>query len=117
MTKYCLTHASRRTPVWRPPTDLYEIDDLIVVRVEVAGMKASDFRISLTGQRLQIGGTRPDIIEQRAYHQMEIGVGEFDITIGLPCKVYTDRVQAEYQEGFLKIIMPKLKPRKIPVHE
>jgi len=42
--------------VWRPPTDVYETDSHVVVRVEVAGVQKKDFQISLSERRLIISG-------------------------------------------------------------
>jgi HSP20 family protein len=106
-----------RSPVWRPPTDVYETDQDITVRVEVAGMHEDDFSISLTGDQLSVRGNRPDIQEKRAYHQMEIPFGEFNMEVKLPAPVLADKVVAEYQAGFLRLVFPKDKPKKIQVSD
>jgi HSP20 family protein len=93
--------------IWRPPTDVYEVEDALIVRVEVAGAREQDLSISLQGQALAIRGTRQDAPERRAYHQMEIPFGEFGVFIELSCAVDAERVQACYQDGFLKVILPK----------
>lgn len=108
---------ARRGPEWRPPTDLYELDKVVIVRVEVAGMQSSDFHISLEERRLVIRGVRPDIHEQRAFHQMEISFGEFYTDVELPCPVDAAEVKADYRGGFLRIEMPKVQPRKVPVEQ
>ena len=33
--------------IWRPPTDLFEVEDSYVVRIEIAGMSEDDFEIVL----------------------------------------------------------------------
>jgi len=38
-----------RTHVWRPPTDVYETEVSIVVRIEIAGMQEEDSRSSWMG--------------------------------------------------------------------
>jgi HSP20 family molecular chaperone IbpA len=43
-----------RPHAWRPPTDVYETEDAIIIRVEVAGMRESDFTISLVKRNLTI---------------------------------------------------------------
>lgn len=106
-----------RPRLWRPPTDVFETDDLLIVRVEIAGMRESDFTISLEDRRLVVGGTRPDQSERRAYHQMEIPFGEFSTEIELSTPVVAERVEAVYQDGFLKIVLPKAKPRQIVIGE
>lgn len=106
-----------RSHIWRPPTDVYETDTAVVVRVEIAGMKDEDFSVSLTGRNLVIRGFRPDAAERKAYHQMEILFGVFRSEVELPGPVITDRVRAEYQKGFLTVILPKQAARKIQVED
>ena len=102
---------------WRPPTDVYEREDSIVVRVEIAGMNDSDFSISLDQNILLIRGVRPDVNERRAYHQMEINFGEFLTGVELQTPIDTERVTAEYQNGFLWVFLPKAQPRVIKIKE
>lgn len=102
---------------WRPPTDVFERDDLIVVRVEIAGMKEEDFIIHLDQNVLVIRGARQDISERRAYHQMEINFGEFFIAFEIQTPIDSENVRAEYQNGFLWIHIPKAQPKIIKVKE
>jgi len=93
--------------VWRPLTDVFETQDSFVVRVEIAGMKESDFSITLDNQILSISGIRPDFPERKAFYQMEIHFGEFGSEIEIPGPVDQDRVEAVYQDGFLRVNLPK----------
>ncbi len=104
-------HLTMRSPAWRPPTDVYEIDDAVIVRVEIAGMHETDFSIILDGRYLSIRGVRQDVTERRAYHQMEIRFGEFNVDVEMPAAIDVENVQATYQNGFLKIILPKVHVR------
>lgn len=106
---------SMRTPAWRPPTDVYEFEETLVVRVEIAGMREEDFSIQLNGRLLSIRGARQDVAERRAYHQMEIRFGEFSIDLELPFDVESEQVQATYSNGFLRVQLPKARPRHIPI--
>lgn len=96
-----------RSNVWSPPTDVYETETTYNVRVEIAGMRDDDFEVSIENNILFISGLRPDLSERRAYHQMEIRFGKFDIAIGIPGPVNIDVASAEYKDGFLTIILPK----------
>jgi HSP20 family protein len=106
-----------RTPVWRPPTDVFEMEELIVVRVEVAGMQEDDFSIQLEGQLLTVRGVRLDTVERRAYQQLEIPFGEFSLEVELTAPIHTDQVEATYRDGFLRIQLPKVRPQTIPIEE
>lgn len=115
-----LTDTSRwrivsRPHAWRPPTDMYETDEAIIIRVEVAGMRQADFTISLTERSLTIRGIRQDTPERRAYHQLEIPFGEFSSEVELPYAVVSDKVDAVYRDGFLRITLPIAQPKHIKV--
>ncbi|MBK7455700.1 MAG: Hsp20/alpha crystallin family protein [Anaerolineales bacterium] len=96
-----------RSHVWSPPTDEYENEETYVVLVEIAGMRDDDFEISLENNILLVSGARPDFLERRAYQQMEIRFGKFETAVHLPGPVDIEQARAEYQDGFLTIILPK----------
>lgn len=103
--------------VWRPPTDVYLTADAIVVRVEIAGMQDAQFSIGLDGRHLSIRGTRTEAPERRAYHQMEIRRGDFLTEIELHWPVDAQAVSAEYQDGFLRVVLPKAIAHRIEIGE
>ena len=104
-----------RSSVWSPPTDLYETNEGFVVRVEIGGMKEDDFEVAVENSILIISGQRSDLNERRAYHQMEIRFGKFEIAVEIPVPVDADRSVAEYKDGFLLIHLPKANPKQIEV--
>jgi HSP20 family protein len=107
----------RQTGAWQPPTDVYENDDGIVVRIEVAGMRSEDFSISLAGRRLVVAGVRMDPAPKRTYHQMEIRFGEFRAQVYLPWAVEPEDVEASYEDGFLQVRLPHPRLQRVSVVE
>lgn len=101
--------------IWSPPTDVYENESSLIVKVEVAGMREEDFEVAVEDRILIIRGNRQGQNERRAYHQMEIRFGRFEITVGLPSGVDLEDASAEYKEGFLTITFPKLRAKQIEV--
>ena len=97
-----------RANIWRPPTDVYETEESCVIKVEIAGVRDEDFEVAFENNILMIRGNRPDFNERRAYHQMEIRFGRFEIAVEIPVVVDIEKAQAEYKDGFLVIILPKL---------
>jgi HSP20 family protein len=104
-----------RPHVWRPPTDMYETEEAIVIRVEVAGMREQDFSVALEDRTLTIRGARSDPTERRAFYQMEIPFGEFSTEMELPAPIVNEGVEAVYRDGFLQITLPKARPQHIQV--
>jgi len=106
-----------QSPKWRPPTDVYETDEAIIVRVEIGGMKESDFLISLKDRTLIIKGVRTDRDERITFHQMEVRFGEFETNIELHSPVESQKVEAEYKDGFLRLVLPKAKPYQLKIEK
>jgi len=104
-----------RSSGWSPPTDVYETEDRFVVRVEVAGMKDADFEVAVENKVLMISGNRSEVNERRAYHQMEIRFGKFEIAVEIPIPVEIEKSVAEYKDGFLMVQLPKASPKNIEV--
>lgn len=100
--------------VWRsnrhfvPPTDVIELEDKFLVMVEIAGMRPNDFTVSLLNRQLVISGTRErPTLPNVAYHQVEIGYGEFRVEVQLSHVVERDDVTATYRDGFLHVELPR----------
>ena len=105
----------RQHKIWRPPTDVYETDDCVVVKVEIAGMDEQDFTISLSANKLVVSGVRRDPAAKLGYQQMEILYGHFETAVHLPRAIDVDKIEATYQNGFLNVRLPRAKPRQVPV--
>jgi HSP20 family protein len=101
--------------VWRPPTDVYETDDSVVVVVEIAGLSEGDYTVTLNGRTLLISGERRDPAERLAYQQMEIRHGRFRTQVHLPWTLEPQGQQASYANGFLKVVLSKAQVRRVPV--
>ncbi len=100
---------------WCPPTDVYETDTCVVVKVEIAGMKEEDFHVVFSGGNLTISGARRDPASKLAYQQMEIRYGEFATQVYLPWSVVEEEIEATYKDGFLSVVLPKTKQERMKV--
>ncbi len=100
---------------WRPPTDVFETPDAIIVRVEIAGMHTTDFHLQLESHTLVISGIRRDPDLGTAYHRLEIPFGQFQVAVALPTAVDAQRVEAEYRDGFLRVRLPKRRAHTIAI--
>ena len=98
----------RSTRPFTPPTDVIELSDKILVLVEIAGMQTDNLNITLNNRRLSISGTREKPQHPNpAYHQVEIGFGDFRVELDLPWTVERDAVSATYEAGFLEVELPR----------
>lgn len=104
---------------WEPPADVYETNEALIVRIEIAGMQSEAFDIELTGNVLRISGVRQDptpAYQQQRYYRMEIPSGPFFIEVTLPwIPHHQDAITATYRDGFLTITIPRPQPRALRI--
>jgi HSP20 family molecular chaperone IbpA len=107
--------AAKGNGLWRPPVEVYETEESLVITVEIAGIDENDLNLVVDGDRLLIRGDRPDRkhSEKRSYHEARIPYGAFGADVFIPFPVDTDRTEAEYSNGFLRIALPRQVPRTI----
>lgn len=105
-----------RPRAWRPPTDVYETDDAVIVKMEIAGMNTEDFTIAFSDRTLTVEGARRDRESKLGYHLLEIPYGEFRVQVYLPGSFAQDDVDARYENGFLYITLPKQRQEhRVPI--
>ena len=104
---------------WSPALDLYESGDHFVAAVELPGMRKEDIDISLHDGALTISGERKhESNNGETAQRTERYVGTFRRSIALPTRVDANKVSATYQDGILKVTLPKAeeaKPKQIQV--
>jgi HSP20 family protein len=104
---------------WSPALDLYESGDHLVAVVELPGMHKEDVDISLHDGTLTISGERKhESTNGEKAQRTERYVGTFRRSISLPTRVDAGKVSATYQDGILKVTLPKAeeaKPKQIRV--
>ena len=100
--------------LWKPPVDIYETAEEVIVLVEVAGMNKKDIAVTLDNNILKISGVRPDYspAAKNRIHQMEIDYGKFERMMKITIPIDTENTSAYYKEGFLKITIPKKKQKQ-----
>jgi HSP20 family protein len=97
----------RNSRLWRPATDVFETAEGYIVLVEISGMAGSEFAVTYDNPILTIRGSRKDVTEHKAYHQMEIAYGEFESQVRVPEAVDSTNIEASYKDGFLRVVLPK----------
>lgn len=93
----------------KPAMDIYETDSAIIVVMEIAGAERQDIEVNLEGRLLRIAGIRRVAapLDAERCHQMEIEFGPFERSVTLDFFPPRDAVEALYQDGFLRITLPK----------
>ncbi len=95
--------------VWTPPTDVYETDSEIVIKMSLPGVNPSNIGIEFNGEVITICGFREweESNPVVSYHQMEIRNGYFERKIVVHKPLDPDSTRAEYKDGFLRLALPK----------
>jgi HSP20 family protein len=103
---------------WSPALDVYEDKDHFTVLVDLPGFKKDEIEISLHQGALMISGERKQDYQEKEGVRAERYFGRFHRSIALPTVVNADQVRASFQDGVLKVEMPKAeeaKPKQIEV--
>ncbi len=89
--------------------DVFEDDQKIVVRLEVPGMDKKDFEIEVRSDVLVVRGEKRYMHEQTEgqYRVRQCAYGSFHRAIPLPVAVQSERAKATYDNGVLRIELPK----------
>jgi HSP20 family protein len=97
---------------WQPDADVFETEKEIVVRVDLAGVRSSDLRVTVDGSMLRISGVRVsgDSSEVKRLHQMEIATGPFERRVRVPIAFDRERVTAHLSDGFLTVSLARRSP-------
>jgi HSP20 family protein len=99
------------SPMLAPPTDVYETAKEVVIVAEIAGIEEQEVDIEIEGDHLAFHGEKVyrDNDPGQMHTQMEICYGPFHRMVLLPAKVDAAGAQVSYREGFLRIVLPKVK--------
>lgn len=101
--------AIARDRAWSPAVDIYETPQALVVFVDIPGMRREEIEVTLQENVLRIAGYRPGAVPEgvRTCHQMEIDSGPFERRLRIDVSIDARRITAQYQDGFLRITLPK----------
>ncbi len=93
-----------------PKSNIYEDAKNYHIEVQVPGMQESNLNISLDGRVLSISGEERVEHEQneKNYHRVEFSSSEINRSWELPPNVDIDRLEANFRNGILDVVLPKM---------
>lgn len=103
-----------------PPVDVYEDDHNITIHAEIPGAREEDIDVRLENNMLTITGERKLENEDKKqnFHRIERQYGRFVRSFTLPATVDSEHVNAEFDNGVLKVTLVKkeeAKPKQIKI--
>ena len=98
-----------RVSTFSPQVDAYETDKGYQIEVALPGLKREDVKVDFQQGRLTISGERQFKNEQndRRYHIVESSYGSFQRSFQLPDTVEPRQIQANFEDGVLRVLVPK----------
>ena len=106
---------------WRPPVDIYETSDGIVLKVELPGVDKNDVSVEVKDNVLTLRGERlldPEIKDEH-YYRKERNFGKFNRSFSLQDPIQPDLIKAGFKDGILTVEIPRPeeeKPKQITVN-
>lgn len=92
-----------------PPVDIYEKGNSLIVETPLAGVDPNNVAVTVEGDHLTIRGSmeKKTEIDEKNYYRKEVRSGTVFRKIPLPLPVLGDQANATYEQGMLKIDIPK----------
>ena len=101
----------RREPEWPavPAVDVTEKEKAYEIAAELPGMAEKDIEVTLANGTLTIKGEKQEEKEEKkkGYHLQERRFGSFERRFGVPDGVDTNKIEATFEKGVLKVTLPK----------
>jgi len=106
--------------LWAPTVNTLEDKDAFLLSCDLPGVDQKDVKLSLDNDTLTISGTRKLEHEEKKqnYQRIESYFGAFARSFTLPAVVDPAKVEANMENGVLKIRLPKReesKPKQIEI--
>ena len=105
---------------WRPPVDIYENENEVIITAEIPGMVREQINVHVDNNILKIEGEKKAPFNNKGenIYRLECPYGKFKRVFNLSNSIDKNKITANYNEGILKIILPKdntTKQKKIEI--
>jgi len=100
------------------PMDVYAEGEHFVIEATTPGLAPDAIDVTVLGNQVTIGGEYPTGAEGRRYLFRERPGGRFERTVTLGTDLDADKVEAHYEHGLLRLVIPKAesaRPKQIAV--
>lgn len=100
-----------------PAVNITENKENYQVSLAVPGMKKDDFKIDIDGNMLTISSEQEENKEEKdkKFTRKEYSYSSFSRSFTLPEEINKEKIEAKYEEGVLKISLPRKEEAKKPL--
>lgn len=111
--------------VARPmPLDVYATDDHVVITAAVPGMNPDNLQLTVHQNTVTLSGSLSSVADTEetknaTWYVRELPSGTYRRSITLPFAVDADQASASFEQGILRVVLPKAeasKPKQISIH-
>ena len=99
-----------------PAVNITEQKDDYLVSLAVPGLKKEDFKIDVDGNMLTISSEKQESKEEKdkKFNRKEYSYSSFSRSFTLPEEINKEKIEAKYEDGVLKISLPRKEEAKKP---
>jgi len=101
---------------WAPAVDISEDEKSFIIKADLPEVKKEDIKVTVEHGYLTLSGERKFEKEEedkkKKYHRIERSYGSYTRSFALPSNVDGSAVKADFKDGVLQVILPKIKPDK-----
>jgi HSP20 family protein len=110
---------AKETGLSVPPVNIHETNDGYHLELMAPGLSKEDFKINLEKGLLTISYEKKAETENKDYktHRKEFSVTSFKRSFNVDDKINADGIQAKYDNGVLKLLLPKKEEVKVQPKE
>lgn len=104
-----------KLPLIRTPrVDVYEDKGNVVAEVELPGVDPKNIEVEVRDNVLRVEAKTEEKKEEKGkgYYRKEISSGYYKRALPLPVEVVGEKAEASYEEGILKVVVPKKESTK-----
>jgi HSP20 family protein len=104
-----------RFPALRTPRmNISETEKEVVAEIELPGVDPKNIEVEVKDNILKVQAKKKEKKEEKrkGYYRREISAGFYKRAIPLPVEVKGEKADATYEDGMLKIIIPKVRTTK-----
>jgi HSP20 family protein len=104
---------------WVPSCNVSEDEKEYRIRMELPDVKKEDVHVNMDNGVLIVQGERKEEKEEKGvrFHRRELSYGKFVRRFTLPEEIDESRIQANYRDGMLNLILEKAKVKSVKVKE